>query len=219
VQGNSELRWKIVDQYDSLAHCEERTNLCLFYGRTYTIGCGYDYSETNDLIFNLKISPDQTNRLKYKKRSINKFIEEVKIFFNDSLNPIDGPLPTFYLIPIPPSKCKTNPLYDDRMEQVALGVADLEIVEYFPILETKNDSQASHLSQDHRDPSNFYENMIINNTFLERYRSGDVLVLIDDVLTSGAHLSAALRHLQETFREPDVMGIFWARSERPSDFQ
>jgi predicted amidophosphoribosyltransferase len=61
--------------------------------------------------------------------------------------------------------------------------------------------------------------MVINNTFLENYSSDDVLVLIDDVLTSGAHLSVALQHLRETFGEPDVMGIFWARSQHPSDFQ
>ena len=54
---------------------------------------------------------------------------------------------------MPPSKCKANPKYDDRIEQVALGIASLDFVNYFPILETKNDSQAFHKSQDSRDPS------------------------------------------------------------------
>jgi predicted amidophosphoribosyltransferase len=127
-------------------------------------------------------------------------------------------LPTFLLIPIPPSKCKSNPLYDDRLEKVAKEISQLDSVEYFPIIDTKNDSQASHQSQEHRNPSTFYQNMVVNRTLLTIYKPGNILVLLDDVLTSGAHFTAALRHLRENFIEPEVMGVFWAKSQQPSEF-
>jgi hypothetical protein len=220
VQGDTELRWKRVDQSDFLAHFQEKDSLYLVYGRTYTVGVGYSYSETNNLISNLKISPDELHRLKYKNIAINRFIEEVKAFFSDAIKPDNNiTLPTFQIIPIPPSKCRANPKYDDRMEQVASGIADLNFANYFPVLETKNDSLASHLSSDSRDPSIIYDNMVVNTNLLGNYSSGDILVLLDDVLTSGAHLSAALRHLRETFDKPNVMGIFWAKSQNTSDFQ
>jgi hypothetical protein len=86
-QDEKELRWKRVDETDWLAHCEEKARHNLYYGRTYTTGQGYSYSETNNLIINLKILPNEENRLRHKKRAIQSFIDETKFFFEEIFCP------------------------------------------------------------------------------------------------------------------------------------
>jgi predicted amidophosphoribosyltransferase len=41
------------------------------------------------------------------------------------------------------------------------------------------------------------------------------IIVVDDVLTSGAHFKAAKRMIQEKIPGAFVIGLFWARAVRP----
>ncbi len=85
-----------------------KTDECFFLGE-YTAYKGYQYSETNDLIFNFKKSVEHkgTSQWQYKINAI----QVVAAAFREGLNPEKLNLLTF--IPIPPSKDKAHKLYDD----------------------------------------------------------------------------------------------------------
>ena len=87
---------------------------CLFLYE-YTSGMGYAHSETNSLILNLK-KKKNSNGYVWKGRAIASCAAALGPAFNPKW------LADAVLVPIPPSKIKTDPLYDDRMTQVCLSV-------------------------------------------------------------------------------------------------
>ena len=50
-------RWRKTDASIWLYNCPEHESLNLLYGRIYTVGEDYSFSETNQQIKNLKIKP------------------------------------------------------------------------------------------------------------------------------------------------------------------
>jgi hypothetical protein len=211
-----EYRWRKTDESVELFHCPEHTDLGLYYARTYTIGQGYRYSSTNQLVLNLKISPNQpADRLVYKNRAIVQCAREVAEFFTQSVNP-DLPI---ILVPMPPSKTRSHPEYDDRMEQVAQQVDQrCSNVMWAPLLETIVDGESYHSRSDSREPDDLYRLMEINHERVESYDADTHVVLLDDVLTSGSHFSAARRHLLNYFDDANIHGLFWAKAERVEMF-
>ena len=86
---------------------------CMFL-REYTTGGGWQHSDSNQLILNLKKSPSlrltAPKQHYWKERAIDQAAGELRQALNlPSLSGI-----TF--VPIPPSKSKTDPEYDDRLE-------------------------------------------------------------------------------------------------------
>lgn len=57
--------------------------------------------------------------------------------------------------------------------------------------------------------------MSINEAIAPSYESGEILCLLDDVLTSGANFSACRRKILERFPNADVRGIFLAKAQEP----
>lgn len=43
------------------------------------------------------------------------------------------------------------------------------------------------------------------------------IVILDDVITSGAHFEAARRHLTAQFLNDNVIGLFWAKAEHATE--
>jgi len=70
-----------------------------------------------------------------------------------------------------------------------------------------------HLQTKSRDPNRLYELMRFDSTQAEHFQAGCIIALIDDVLTSGSHFTAASRRLIERFPEAEIIGIFWARAD------
>ena len=122
-------RWRRTDDSIWLYNCPEHKDLNLIYGRIYTVGEGYQFSETNQQISNLKIKPSETQRLRWKRVAINKFATELTALLRTNI-PANR---SMALIPIPPSKTPIHFEYDDRLLQVARAVAaSLENVRCWP---------------------------------------------------------------------------------------
>jgi hypothetical protein len=90
----------------------EGTDECLFFG-DYTARKGFAFSPTNNLVLNFKKPLKNRNKpgWHYKARAV----EAVATAFSDSLG---GALAAITLVPIPPSKLRTDPEYDDRLMEM-----------------------------------------------------------------------------------------------------
>lgn len=213
---HNELRWRKTDESDALVHCPNHYEQFLFYARTYTTKKGFEFSHTNQLIINLKISPKApSSRIHYKERAIRQFAEEVITLLKNHLS--DDQLLT--LVPMPPSKARSHPDYDDRMEQVANKIGEkIKNVMWLPLLYLMESMESYHLKTDLRDVDELYELMQIENLQKLQYQTGSVIAILDDVLTSGAHFTAARQRILEAFPNTDIIGIFWAKAVSPEDF-
>jgi hypothetical protein len=212
--------WRKIDESDWLHNLSADAKDCdLYYGRIYTVGQGYESSETNRQILNLKITPSKIKanpqREHFKSQAISKFGNEVmKFLFNENL--IEDEL-KYILIPIPPSKPKSHDEYDNRMEKVAnfLNMYS-DNLRCLPILNTKVDRQSSHTGGS-RDVETIFQSMTVDTELIPKDKNIDKIFVIDDVLTSGASFSAAKRCLSSYFPNVPVAGIFWAKSENPGE--
>lgn len=212
----SELRWREADDSIVLVHCPDELKPDLLYARIYTVGRDFRFSETNNQIFNLKMSPNASpQRLRYKQRACRQMADEVIALLQEHL-PSDQSLT---LVPMPPSKARSHPEYDDRLEQVAEMIAGrFSNVDWLPLLYSTQSVESYHLRPVVRDPEQLYELMQVDVTDRQQLRPDTILALLDDVLTSGAHFTAARRHLVEAFPDSAVIGIFWAKAVSPDDF-
>ena len=106
----------------------ERDDEC-YYLREFTSRKGFDHSETNQLIYNLKKKPSSRGSpgFHYKARAIQQCIVELRAALN--IPAALSALAQWTLVPMPPSKTVEHPDYDDRMEQIArgLGGPDLDV--------------------------------------------------------------------------------------------
>ena len=103
---------KRVQQIDSLTLPDhfylDADDVC-YYAGEYTAGEGHAFSETNQIVLNFKKSLEtrDTSQWRYKEIAIAKVAE----IFRRAIR-ADAQV-TF--VPVPPSKAKHDPLYDDRM--------------------------------------------------------------------------------------------------------
>ena len=90
---------------------------CYFLGE-YTARKGFAFSTTNQLIFNLKKGIERRDKpeWQYKERAILTAAAALRASLNDKARQM------LTFVPVPPSKAKTDPLYDDRLIQVLRGV-------------------------------------------------------------------------------------------------
>ena len=110
-----------LTEIDALARDHHRhlgeSDECYFFGE-YTARGGFQFSPTNQLIFNLKKGVERQDKREwyYKEQAIRTVAEAFRqAIKSEALDRI-----TF--VPIPPSKAKTDMLYDDRMTRVLLAI-------------------------------------------------------------------------------------------------
>jgi len=127
-------------------------------------------------------------------------------------------LKTATLVPVPPSKAKDDPLYDDRMRRVPQVLGrdlDLDIRE---LVLQRTSMGPSHESEARPTPEQVAENYYIDEerTDPEPRQIG----IFDDLLTAGCHFRAMKTVLLERFPEAAIVGVFLARRvpETTTDF-
>ncbi len=90
---------------------------CAFIGE-YTARAGYQHSETNRLILNLKKGMDRRDKRDWRYKGMA--IRQAGGTFAAVLN--ERTLDDYTFVPIPPSKAREAPGYDDRMVQVVRAI-------------------------------------------------------------------------------------------------
>ena len=189
-------------------------DLCLFIGE-YTSSAGYQHSATNQLIFNLKKDMNRRNKpdWHYKGAAIRKVAQTIeKVLKESTLN-------EFTFVPIPPSKVRGDPDHDDRMLRMVRAIRPSKPVDARELIIQIENTDAMHVSETRLRPDEIEA--------LYRIDEGQVLpaptaiILVDDMLTKGAHFKAAQSVLRKQFPGVPVYGLFVARRVLPqiNDFE
>lgn len=205
---------KILEE-ENLSDCYylEEGDICIYFG-DYTPRGGYDCSDVNQLIVNLKKSIDRKDKedYKYKDLAIEKCISMVKCVLNNVLAQTKEPIT---IIPIPPSKSKEHQLYDDRMLRIATQASlNEERINVIEFVEQIHSTDAVHLSESSRPtPNQLQSNYRRLNQIPE---NSEVVLIFDDVLTTGSHFKAIKNLLLEQYPylEGKIYGLFIAKVVR-----
>lgn len=176
-----------------------------YYARDYIARGSYKDSEANQLITNFKKHPKYrgTASWRYKEQAIERFAQELAAAVVKGIS----------VAAIPPSKHPSDPEYDSRLSDCLKRLIQLR-----PdlVLETPFTCRDSTLPSHHGGSRRISE--IIANFNWHGLSSGcRTLILIDDVLTTGAHFKACKEVLSREAPDVRVAGLFWARTVWPAD--
>lgn len=174
-----------------------------YYAGEYTAGEGHAYSETNQLILNFKKSVDKrgTAQWQYKERAI---LQAAAIFRAAIKSDAEV---TF--VPIPPSKAKSDPLYDDRMLRLLQAVCRGRHTDIRELIVQRQSASAAHLSDTRPTPDGLVANYQLDESLAEPVPQ--TIFVVDDVLTTGCHFKAVKQMLARRFPMARIVGIFLAR--------
>jgi len=186
-------------------HCYlDAEDECYFVGE-YTARAGYAFSPTNDLIQNLKKPMDRLGlpEWKYKERAIAQA--------GDTLR---GAIPQEWLesatvVPVPPSKAKNDPLYDDRLLRVLHRLGSNIAIDIRELVVQTKSTAAAHESSDRPTPTDLLDIYSIDTAKAKTEQKK--LVVFDDLLTTGCHFRAIKQILRAEFPNKPVIGLFIAR--------
>jgi predicted amidophosphoribosyltransferase len=113
------------------------------------------------------------------------------------------------LVPIPPSKERSDPLYDDRMQRMLLAIPAAQRLDIRDLLMQHQTTEAAHDADIRPSPDQIADGYLIDASLCEP--APKVIALFDDVITTGAHFVAARRVLRERFPQIQIFGFFVAR--------
>jgi hypothetical protein len=176
-----------------------------YYARDYVSGGSWNASEANQLIRNLKKDPSKRNTLEWnhKLRAVNKFAAE--------LSSILPPGQAFAFIPT--SKRHDDAQYDSRWEMVKDELSRIrpDLIAKRPIL---RETSCVAVHQGGKRKRTEIRATLGWRGFKDVPGS---LVLIDDVITAGAHFKVCKGMIHEVHLALPVFGVFWARTIWPED--
>jgi hypothetical protein len=177
---------------------------CYFIGE-YNARKGYGFSATNSLIWNFKKPMNRRSRPEwlYKGRAI----EQAAAMFRSSLN--DRAREALTFVPIPPSKAKSDPLYDDRVEQMLRRIWPAQATDVREFVKQPVSTPAVHESTDRPTPAEIEARYVIDRMLREP--APQLIAVVDDLITTGAHFVAVRNILRREFPDAKIVGLFIAR--------
>ena len=178
---------------------------CLFFG-DYSARKGFAHSPTNQLILNFKKPCRFRNSPSwyYKTLAIAKAAELL------SRN-IGKNLPKVTLVPVPPSKVKAHPEYDDRLMDMLrlLKGPQGELSDVRELVTQKRDMPAAHESGNRSRPGEWEDVYEICESIT--HPEPTWIGVIDDVIVTGCRFRAMSNILRRRFADARITGIFLAR--------
>lgn len=177
---------------------------CYYFG-DYTPRKGFDHSDTNQFVSNLKKPVRFRGQYpwRYKQQAIRIGGQLIAHTLNrDAAQRV-------VLVPIPPSKPADHPEYDDRMSRLCNGAAPFQTSELLSTVEAR---EPAHHQDGGRSVEAVYETLQLHE---DRYCGQPICVLVDDVLTTGSSFRASQQKLLELEGVEQVIGIFMARCAWP----
>jgi hypothetical protein len=180
------------------------SDTCYFLGE-YTARKGFAFSPGNNLVLNFKksVATRGTPQWQHKERAI----QEVAAAFRSALPAAFLNMAT--LVPIPPSKAKSDSLHDDRMTRVLRAIRESPPLDVRELIVQASSTAAVHDQAVRPQPEDIAGLYTIDRRQCEPAPSA--IALCDDVLTTGAHYRAALSVVQQAFPGVRIIGLFIAR--------
>lgn len=196
---------------------------CYFWGEytpyEQTGGKLWNYSATNQLISNFKKKMDRQGHAewRYKRQAIDQVARSFAQFWKW---PDIHQSHRVALVPVPPSKARSDPMYDPRMVEVVNGIAQhckvpLDIRD---CLTFSGKYAASHEADSRPTPDELLAELSFDLAVGRPALQPGVIFLFDDMLTTGAHYVAAANLLAKHFPGVPVVGNFVARRVVPNPF-
>lgn len=176
-----------------------------YYLLDFTPRKRYGFHPDNDLIKNFKRRPDRSGFIALKRKEWAT--REIAYLLRSALaGVVDFAHST--IVPVPPSKVRSHPFFDDRVLQVLRMAcpADADIRE---LIVCRSDQEAVHERDNRPSLPELFANYALGVVGSAPVR--ETVVLFDDVVTSGRHFVACRRCIREHFPERDVVGVFLAR--------
>ena len=183
----------------------EGTDECLFFG-DYPARKGFAHSATNNVILNFKKPVKYRGKPGWQYKG--KATKEIAQAFSENLGSALGALT---LVPIPPSKLKTDPEYDDRlMEMLRMLNAPQGIKpDIRELIVQARTMPASHESENRLPPSEWEKSYQIDDQLVAPAPAW--IGIIDDLLVTGCRFRAMSNVLKTRFPHARVTGLFIAR--------
>lgn len=180
------------------------TDTCYFFGE-YSARKGFAYSQTNNLVLNFKKPVERRRGAEwhYKERAIRNAATAFRTALNAEW------LAQATLVPMPPSKAKTDPRYDDRLVQMLQALRPTPPLDIRELLVQQVSTEAAHDQANRPRPEELVTRYHVD--LAVSVPAPMVIGLFDDVLTTGAHFKAAQTVLQRAFPETRIIGLFIAR--------
>ena len=177
---------------------------CYFIGE-YTAYRGYAHSDTNHLIFNFKKTMDRRGRPEWRYK--DQAIQTAAAAFRRTLAPKDLDRLTF--VPIPPSKAKGDPLYDDRLTRMLGAIRPKPPLDVRELVVQTVSTDAIHVQDVRPAPEEIQALYRIDETLAEP--APGIIAVVDDILTTGAHFRATKSVLSTRFPGTSIIGLFISR--------
>ena len=180
---------------------------CYFLGQ-YAVGGGFDHCD-NQLIRNFKkdMSHKGMRDWHYKAAAIRTIARALRAAIRPwGSNTID--MSTF--VPIPPSKVRSDPGYDDRLTNMLRAVRNAPPLDVRDLVVQVESTDAAHVSLDRLDAEDLVDLYEINESLASP--NPEHIVIVDDVITTGSHFRATKDILSRRFPNAAFVGIFIARS-------
>jgi len=190
-------------------HLRDGGHRC-FHLREYTPGAGYAVSDTNNLISNLQIGPWHRagRRWPHRGRAIDQVVQE----FREAFAATPHFLRDWLLVPMPLSRAKNDPDYDDMLVQVVSGICTGSDGQWAELLVARASRESAKGRTDRPTPEQHAENLRVDEDRVpipEPRR----LAIVDDVLISGSGFVGARRVLLRRFPKAEIVGLFVARPD------
>ena len=180
-----------------------RTDVCRYLGE-YAAGKGAAHSATNSLILDFKMP---VSRRRHNPPQKDKAIAGAAAALRRALEA--SLLERAVFVPVPPSKSKDDDGYDDRLVRMLRAVRPERPLDVRELIVQTRSVEPTHRRSTRLRASDI-EAMYGIDEALEAPGTG-LVVVVDDLITSGAHFRAAQRTLSRHFPDIDVAGLFLAR--------
>ena len=118
-------------------------------------------------------------------------------------------LDCFTFVPIPPSKVKEGPDYDDRLVKILEEVRPHRQLDVRELILQRESTRAVHTTSDRITPTALCHLYYVDPSL--KNPPPKSIAIFDDLLTTGAHFRAAKFHLRKIYAETRIIGIFLAR--------
>ena len=208
------MRWTKIDDTTRANHfCLAAEDEC-YHLREYFSRKSYKGGETNQLIFNLKISPttaaSNSNRGYYKRQAVERCASELRTSISREA------AESVTWVPIPPSKSESHPDFDPRIVQVLQRAFVGYNVDVRSLLKQTTSTEADHLAEVRIDEDELFGFLEVDRAQLAIRPLRERIVLFDDVLTTGKHFKCCERRIKEVVPQGyPIIGMFIARAVRP----
>ncbi|HEY1314014.1 MAG TPA: hypothetical protein VGE92_09055 [Steroidobacteraceae bacterium] len=182
---------------------------CLFFAEYFT-GKGYQAGGINQLMFNFKTLPSIASDNPLRRLHRERAISTIATGLREVLGRKQIERLTF--VPVPPSKALGHSDYDDRLTRtLKLGCTGCD-ADIRPLLRRSSSTEPDHRSGDRLTPDELHALLALDFAALAAKPLREVVVVFDDVITTGKSFKCCERRLREVIPATvPIIGLFVAR--------